>query len=119
MPGIDQARAQLRGLVPRSPLSHLVGYRVTQVGSGSATLSMPASPWLEHADGTLEVRILAEAALGTAALTAAPPATDVTTATLSVNYLRAPALGDEAYVARAQVEGKLGELAFKRGGCLL
>jgi uncharacterized protein (TIGR00369 family) len=103
LPGIDQARAQLRGLVPRSPLSHLVGYRVTQVGSGSATLSMPASPWLQHADGTLEVRILAEAALATAALTAAPPATDVTTATLSVNYLRAPALDDDAYIARAQV----------------
>jgi len=103
LPGIEQARAELRGLVPRSPLSHLVGYRLTQVSSGSATLSMPASPWLQHADGTVEVRILVAEALTMAGTTAAPPATEVTTATLSVNYLRAPSLQDEAYVARAHV----------------
>jgi class 3 adenylate cyclase len=103
LPGIEQARAQLRGLVPRSPLSHLIGYRLTQVSSGRATLSMPASPWLQHADGTLEVRIVAAEALAVAALTAAPAATEVTTATLSVNYLRAPSLQDETYVARARV----------------
>jgi class 3 adenylate cyclase len=102
-PGIDQARAYMRGLVPRDPLGHLVGHRVTQVSSGSATLSMPASPWLQHADGTLEVRIVAAEALAMAALTAAPAATDVTTASLSVNYLRAPSLQDETYVARARV----------------
>ncbi|MGH9042905.1 MAG: PaaI family thioesterase [Acidimicrobiia bacterium] len=73
------------------------------MSSGSATLNMPASPWLQHADGTLEVRIVAAEALAMVALTAAPPATEVTTATLSVNYLRAPSLQDEAYVARATV----------------
>lgn len=103
LPGIEQARAQLRGLIPRSPLSHLIGYRLTQVSAGSATLSMPASPWLQHADGTVEVRIVAAEALAMAALTAAPPATEVMTATLSVNYLRAPSLQDETYVARARV----------------
>jgi len=103
LPGIEQARAVLRGQVPRSPLSHLVGYRLTQVTSGSATFSMPASPWLQHADGTVEVRIVAAEALAVAALTAAPPATEVTTASLSVNYLRAPSIQDEAYVARAHV----------------
>jgi len=101
--GIEQARAELRGLVPRSPLSHLVGHRLTQVTSGSATLSMPASPWLQHADGTVEVRVVAAEALAAAALTAAPAATEVITASLSVNYLRAPTLGDESYVARAHV----------------
>jgi class 3 adenylate cyclase len=103
LPGIERARAELRGHVPGSPLSHLVGYRLTQVTSGGATFSMPASPWLQHADGTLEVRIVAAEALTAAALTAAPPGTELTTATLSVNYLRAPSVEDGTYVARARV----------------
>ena len=58
LPGIDQARARLRGIVPRSPLSHLIGLRLTQVGAGSATVTMPATPWLQNYDGAVDTRIL-------------------------------------------------------------
>jgi len=38
LPGVKQARSYLRGFALRSPLCHLVGFRLTQVGSGSATM---------------------------------------------------------------------------------
>ncbi len=67
--GIDRYRAFLRGLVPTTPLARLIGYRPTQIGSGSATLTMPASPWLEFGNGTVDFKILLEEALGLAVLT--------------------------------------------------
>src|SRR5205807_2033280 len=60
LPGVEQARAWLRGLAPESPLARLIAARVTQVGSGSVTFSVPASPWLQQPDGSLELRIPVE-----------------------------------------------------------
>jgi len=102
LPGIEQARARLRGQVPRSPLSHLTGLRLTQVGAGSATVTMPASPWLQSADGSIEVRMLLEEALALAVTTGAPAGHEVRTAALSINQLRAPGLDSESFVARAR-----------------
>lgn len=101
-PGIDQARAWMRGLAPRSPLSHLTGYRLTHVGSGSATFSLPASPWLQNLNGSLELGIPVETALYTAALAGAPASHEVRTASVSLNHLRWCTLESEALVARAK-----------------
>ena len=101
-PGIDQLRAWMRGLTPRAPLSHLTGYRLTHVGSGSATLSLRASPWLQNLDGSLELRIPVETALYSAALAGAPASHEVRTAAFSLNHLRWCTLESEALVVRAK-----------------
>jgi acyl-coenzyme A thioesterase PaaI-like protein len=103
LPGIERARAYLRGLVPRSPLSHLLGYRVGQVGAGIATILMPASPWLQVAPNALDVRILLEEALALAVLTGAPPGHDVSVKSLSIDTLRPCTLASETVIARARV----------------
>lgn len=100
--GIDRARAYLRGVVPRSPLSHLIGFRLTQVGAGSATLTVPASPWLQLGGGIVDVRVLLEEALGLAVLSGAPPGHEVRTAALSINQLRLSGVDTDAFVARAR-----------------
>jgi uncharacterized protein (TIGR00369 family) len=101
--GLDQARARLQRLVPRPPLSHLVGHRITQVGPGSATVTMPATPWLVDSQGVVQLSTLIEEALSLAALTGVPPATEVSTATMSTNYLRPATVEAESFVARARI----------------
>ncbi len=102
LPGIDQARAWLRGWAPRVPLSHLIGLRPTQVGSGTATLTMPASPSLQTFEGNVEGLILLQDALEFAVLTGAPPATEVRTGVLIVNHLRPCTVEAETLVAKAR-----------------
>jgi class 3 adenylate cyclase len=86
--GIEKARALLRGQIPRVPLSHLTGILPSQVGSGAATFTMPATPWLQAQDGGLDLEILAHVALDVAVLTTAPPASEVRTITFSLSFLR-------------------------------
>ncbi len=102
LPGIDRARAYLRGLVPRPPLSHLVGYRVTQVGPGSATLTMPASPWLQGLDDGMFIEFLVAAALTGAAMTSAPPGAEVRLTSVSVNRFRPATTASGTLVARGR-----------------
>jgi class 3 adenylate cyclase len=100
---MEHARAWLRGSVPATPLARLIGYRPTQIGSGSATLTMRASPWLQFGNGIIDYGILAEEALGMAVLTGAPPATRVETAAISAKHFRPGTLDSESFVARARV----------------
>jgi uncharacterized protein (TIGR00369 family) len=100
--GIDQARARLRGLVPRPPLVHLIGLRLTQVGAGSATVTMPATPWLQNVDGAVDVRTLLEETLAMAVTTGAPAGHEVRTTALSVNVLRHSGVEGETFVGRAR-----------------
>jgi len=101
--GREQTMAWLRGDVPATPLARLVGYRLTQVGSGSATFRLAASPWLQYPEGTVDVKILAEEAMAVSVLTGAPPATLVVTASMSVHHLRPSTVESEWFVARARV----------------
>jgi uncharacterized protein (TIGR00369 family) len=80
-----------------------MGITVTQVGAGSATLTMPASPWLDHGDGHLDMIILLQEALAFAVLTSAPAASQVVAASLSVNHLRPAVLEGQSFIARARV----------------
>src|SRR5947208_8152191 len=102
LPGMERARAFLRGLVPRAPLSHLLGLRVTQVGSGTATMTMPATPWLQGYDGRLLYNTLMEAASATAVLTGVGPGADVDTTSISISYFRPATPQSETIIARAR-----------------
>src|SRR5713101_10065686 len=101
LPGFEQAQAIQRGLVPRAPLAHLTGLTITQVAPGTATLTVPASPWLDSSDG-LDVQVLAEAALSAAVLTGAPPGTNVGTAAISLTQFRPATLDAAKFIAHAR-----------------
>ena len=64
---------------------------------------MPASPWLQTFDGTVEFRFLAEACLTFAVLTGAPAAIDVRPAAMTINHLRPCTVESETLVARGRV----------------
>lgn len=100
-PGIDQATAIGRGLVPRAPLAHLTGLNVTQVAPGTATLTAPTSQWLDVGDG-LAIQVLSEAAVSTAVLTIAPGGTSVRTAALSFTQFRPATLDADKLIAHAR-----------------
>jgi uncharacterized protein (TIGR00369 family) len=102
LPGMEQARRAMRGLVLPFPVHHLVGHRLTQVGSGTATATMVASPWLQTVDGTVDFRILMEAALYFAVLTGAPPGSEVQASALAINHMRPCTVESETLVARAR-----------------
>ena len=102
LPGMERARAILRGLVPRPPLSHLLGLRLTQVGSGAATMTMPATPWLQMPNGRLLHNGLIETVASMAVLTGAPPGVAVHTTTLSINFFRPCTPESESIIARAR-----------------
>lgn len=94
--GIEQLRAELSGKSPRSPLCHLVGMKLTEVGAGKATFTMPASPWLVSPQGLISVgmlAVLADGPLGCAIQTALPPATAYTTSELSLRVVRPAQVG--------------------------
>ncbi len=96
LPGIDQLRASLDGRSPPCPLNHLVGTRLTEVGPGKATFTMPASPWLCSPQGAIAVgtlAILADAPLGCAVQTALPAGTAYTTSELSLRVVRPVQVG--------------------------
>lgn len=102
LPGIDQARAYLRRQVPRPPLSHLLGIQVTQVGSGTATCTMPASPWLQTATTVVDATALIEVAMSLAVLTTVGRATSVRTAGLTFTHFRPTTIESEMLIARAR-----------------
>jgi len=96
LPGIDQLRASLAGKTPSCPLNHLVGMKLTEVGAGKATFTMPASPWLVSPQGMITVgtlAILADGPLGCAVQTALPPGTGYTTSELSLRVVRVARVG--------------------------
>jgi class 3 adenylate cyclase len=102
LPGLERARAILRGLVPRAPLSHLLGLRLTQVSAGAATMTMPASPWLQTPNGRVLYGSMAETAAWMAVLTGAPPGMGVHTTTVSVSFFRPCTPESESVIARAR-----------------
>jgi class 3 adenylate cyclase len=100
--GADHARSHLRGFTPRFPLGHLVGHWLSQVGSGSVSGTMPASPWLQALDGTVDFRILMEAMLYFAVLTGAPAGSEVHATALTVNNMRPATVESQTLLARAR-----------------
>ena len=102
LPGIEQLRAYLSGLAPHTPLSRLTGAKITQVGSGTASGSMPASAWLMQVD-SLEVLMLAAQTLEVAVRTGVAPATEVNLVAFSIHHLRPANPESGGIIARARV----------------
>ena len=102
LPGIEQLRAYLTGLAPHPPLTRLTGAKITQVGSGTASGSLPASPWLMQLD-SLEVTMLAARTLQVAVQTGVPPATRLDLLAFSVHHLRPANPESGAVITRARV----------------
>jgi len=101
--GIDQLRAFQRGWVLPSPVSYLVGLRLTQVGSGTVVFTQPLSPWLQLGDGTVDFRIAVQVAAHSAVTTSAPAGHEIIPATMALHHLRPCTLSSESVIVRARV----------------
>src|SRR5919199_4456995 len=106
LPGLEQFRPFFKGQVPYAPLYHLAGLVATEIGPGSATWRMPASPWWQSSAGVFLAGVfpfVADVALGTAIYTTLPPRKVITTSQLSMDFLRPASTGSETLIARARV----------------
>ena len=91
---------------PIPPIGHLMGTLMTEIGDGTATFEMPASPWLQTHSGVIQggvLAVLADAALGCAIQTGLPPATPYTTAELSMTFLRPATVDSGTLTARGKL----------------
>jgi uncharacterized protein (TIGR00369 family) len=89
--GMDQILAWKKGYVPMPPLAHLTGIEMGDVGDGTATFTMPASPWFLPPQGAISIgmlTVLADPPLGCAIQTKLPPALPYITAELSLTAVR-------------------------------
>ena len=96
MSGFEGLRCIMFGELPGPPPSRMFGSRVTDVGLGKATFSMPITKWLEDGFGLIWAGIyalFADAPLGTALWTGLPAGKTATTSELNMSFLR-PVTGD-------------------------
>jgi uncharacterized protein (TIGR00369 family) len=106
MNGLEQFRPFMKKQVPLAPLYNLTGLIATEAALGTATFTMPASPWWQSGakvffGGTYA--FVADAALGGAVYTALPPATVLATSEMSMSFLR-PASVESGHInARGRV----------------
>ena len=96
--GIDLLRSLQTEQIPLPPIHYLTGMRFTEVGTGTATFTLPITDWLKTPQGIVtggEVAILADGPLGYAVQSVLPPGTGFTTTELSISMVRpVPASGN-------------------------
>jgi uncharacterized protein (TIGR00369 family) len=105
--GREVLQAFIDGELPPSPLHHLTGLRLTEVGDGEAAMVLPCSRWLSTSAGTIQggfTAMAAEAAMAAAVFSTAPAGTAIAPLDLKVNYLRPVFPDDHDLVARARVQ---------------
>jgi uncharacterized protein (TIGR00369 family) len=91
LPGIDRMGAGRRGLIPYSPMGYLTELEMTSGSLGHSTFSMPASPWFANSSGLISAGMLAvigDAALGSVVHSSVEAGQGMTTAELSMSFLR-------------------------------
>jgi uncharacterized protein (TIGR00369 family) len=117
LPGLEIVERQIRGELPRPAIHRLTGIRPTEVAEGAATVTMPASEWLNSPAARLQggtITMLADFAMTLAVLTTAPAGVAIAGLDLKVNFLR-PVAGDgRELTARARVEHAGRTLAIAR-----
>ena len=104
--GLEMLRALLDGALPLPPVAMLTGLRLSEVGLGMATASMPASPWWQSGAGTFlagTVAFVADLPLSAAVLTSAPSGTLLTSSQLSVSLLRPATIGSQTFIGRGRL----------------
>src|SRR5436190_17458582 len=80
-----------RGRIPYSPMGYLTELEMTEASRGHSTFSMPASPWFANSSGLISGGVLAvigDAALGSVVHSDVGPGQGMTTAELSMSFLR-------------------------------
>ena len=91
LPGIERMGAGRRGLIPYSPMSYLTELELTEASRGHSSFSMPASPWFANPSGLISPGVLAligDAALGSVVHSDVEAGQAMTTAELSMSFLR-------------------------------
>jgi class 3 adenylate cyclase len=101
--GLEQLRWYIRGAIPPTSHSRLIGYRLTQVSSGTVVINCPLSPWLDINDGFVDLTAIAELTVFATAMTGAPSASHGRTVNQSLRYLRACTVEDDAVIARGRI----------------
>ncbi|HEX6206806.1 MAG TPA: PaaI family thioesterase [Actinomycetota bacterium] len=84
----------------------MTGIDLVEFGIGTATFRLPASGWLHSPAGLITggaMAFVADGALGTAILSTLPPQRILATSDLALNFLRPPADGSTATIARGRV----------------
>jgi uncharacterized protein (TIGR00369 family) len=91
--GQDRHRVGREGRTPHSPMSYLTELRMTAGSQGHSEFTMPASPWFANSAGVIAgiLAVIGDAALGSVVHGDLPPGQVMTTAELSMTFLR-PAL---------------------------
>src|SRR5439155_8323078 len=85
---------------------HVDGSSSYRCRPGKTTFAMPASPWWQSGAGVFlagTLAFVADAPLGCAILTSAPPGTGVSTSELSVNFLRPAGIRSQILIARGRL----------------
>ncbi len=91
LPGVERMGAGRRGLIPYSPMGYLTQLEMTEGSLGHSTFSMPASPWFANSSGLISAGMLAvigDAALGSVVHSSVEAGQGMTTAELSMSFLR-------------------------------
>jgi uncharacterized protein (TIGR00369 family) len=91
LPGMERMGAGRRGLIPYSPMGYLTELQMTEASRGHSTFTMPASPWFANSSGLISGGLLAvigDAALGSVVHSDVGPGQGMTTAELSMSFLR-------------------------------
>ena len=104
--GMEQMRRWLRKDYPFPPIWYMAGSEQVESGPGMSTWTLPVTPWLQNAAGTIAGGVLAFAAdapLGSALFTTLPPASFLATSELSVHFLRPAAPDCGAIITRARL----------------
>jgi uncharacterized protein (TIGR00369 family) len=91
LPGVERMGAARRGLIPFSPMGYLTELDMTEGSRGHSTFTMPASSWFANSSGLISAGMLAvigDAALGSVVHSDVGPGQGMTTAELSMSFLR-------------------------------
>src|SRR5215204_6365168 len=91
LPGNERMGAARRGLISYSPMGYLTELQMTEGSRGHSTFQMPASPWFSNSSGLISGGVLAvigDAALGSVVHSDVAPGQGMTTAELSMSFLR-------------------------------
>jgi uncharacterized protein (TIGR00369 family) len=91
LPGVERHRAGREGRTPNSPMSYLTELSMTAGSRGHSTFEMPASPWFANSTGLIGGGVLAvigDACLGSVVHGDLPAGQIMTTAELSLTFLR-------------------------------
>jgi uncharacterized protein (TIGR00369 family) len=91
LPGIERMGAARRSLIPYSPMGYLTELQMVAGSRGHSTFQMPASPWFANSSGLISGGVLAligDAALGSVVHSDVEAGQGMTTAELSMSFLR-------------------------------